>query len=262
MGMGLALLGGALTGVGTGITEVAKTNEEERYQMALKALEEQYRSAELQQTADLTNRNKADEQYRGAVYDAANDARTTATALKVKEVEHGYKEDEDTVAAGLKYHYDSLLEGLKHQNNLSEKAAELAQTQSDELARLHVEVGHVETTKNGNVVFFDKTGHTISFTQTGHFVAPKGADDSGGSISDALNRRGSGAPPVASATAGTAPTPAVTPAASGQRAQALSQLGMAYPNATPDQYPGFFNPDGSKKPIAELEAIIASRYPG
>lgn len=269
MGMGLALLGGALTGVGAGLTQKATYELDMRRQAALEQMKRESEAIRLQLSGEINDENAARQAARGDFYDAKKGVRDHG----FKMTEAGVEIEGRVTLESVKAKNEAALAQLKHQFNMTEDQNKAALDLSNKLALNKQEVGYWDVAKDGSLIAYAKSGNRIGQTGAGIFNPTRqpSREEGGSRYSTTIDPDQDGVigtPPggsgPAGATAAAAPSnPNGTIMADGAspRARALAELGTLYASATPQQYPGFFNPDGSKKSLTELRQIIEQRYP-
>ncbi|WP_315724681.1 hypothetical protein [Sphingosinicella rhizophila] len=278
--MGLALLGGALQGLGHGLTQNAQANAALRFE----TWKERKRTETMERQAQLNDQNAAKAAARADVYDAQKGVRDHTLKLGEATIEQGFKQE---IKAGDRAHDLTIeevraknaqaLENLNSQNTITEQGTAFARESERRAQEAGTHIDRYEVGPDGSVVGITATGN-IMRSRPGLVTPPPKSEaqvtadtlrerevlsslrdewEEGGkkgpkpTILDAmkfLQREGAGS------AAATAPAEKA-PAMSARKQQALARLPTIYANATEDRYPGLFR-NGRKISIQEARQLI------
>jgi hypothetical protein len=249
--MGLAMLGGALQGLGNGLYETGKLNALQRYE-AMKEERTQKRDLEkLRVAGEINDKNKANEQFRSAVYDEKNDARAAEAQTTIQKLRNQGQVDLKNLEAA----NAEKLAGLQHQYKMDETQSEIAQRTLADINKMKIEVGDVRVSDSGRLVFYSKTGDLISQTEPHQFPI---SESSVSSTPDATRQK---LPPADSPSGDGAATPAAAKTNNVELTADLNRLGREYDSATPETHPGLFR-NGHKISLEEARDMIRRAYGG
>lgn len=245
------VLGGLLQGLGKGVSDLY----EERRQNALANLKRQQdvedRDAKIAGAKDLA---QIQTQGRKEVIELTGDQNRKTEEVKGRQrlEEIKTKGDVDVKIEGVKFENDKQLKRLGAELDIKKDRA------SQELARDidGGKVSSIEAADDGTMLVTYKNG-TVVPKNVKLREKSSSSDDEEGSISAELNGRKPGS-------GGGAAQPAAKPAQATNapkkneavRNKAYNALANAYPSATPQTHPSFFNPDGTKKSAAQLRKEI------
>ena len=200
-GIGYAL-GQIATGVGEGLAAQAEMNHQDamadlqnRRAIALENLRASNTSTQAVATADLQDRNAA-----------RSDARKFAYGTQTAEQKQGFEQSNIILKGKIDLQNDKTIEGLKHQYNLSEQAADDARQLDHDLKLAGITVDHWEVTTDGRMVAFNKMGTAIQQSAVPGTFVPHTNSDSSDPLAGDLGGGGTPQPAAKSAPTGNKPS--------------------------------------------------------
>ena len=231
MGIG-RILGGALTGLGTGMVATAAMADDERRGLALEKLRQENRTTELNTQADLQDRNAQRSDARSDVYGARDVQRKAIVNQAADATEFGRKKEIIGLEQNNKIAAMKVGSGLTMSENQQKASLDAAAAAT----RAGLEVDSSEITADGSKAFYSKSGKLISQTAAGVFLPrSSGKDDEDNTIIGKANAGRPTAPVTAPKVAPKAAAPAKVAAKTitkAQVAEAARTQGMSYADAS------------------------------
>ena len=254
MGMGLALIGGALQGIGSGMYEVGKMNAMDRYAAMQEERKQRNEESRLRLAGQINDENDANKQFRSATYDKASDERAAGAQVEVAKVRNAGAISLEEVEQKNKVAFAKLETdlGIKRDNNKA------ALDFKNDLTKARILVDRVERTDDGYLIAYNATGDVIKRSSAPLF-SPKGS----GGDDDPLGLRDDASP----AARRPAAAPAEEPAAPAVRSDPvaltadINRLAREYAAATPETHPGLFR-NGRKLSLEEATEMIRQSHGG
>lgn len=268
MGIG-QIIGGALAGYGDGLQQQTLLNNENQRQEQLAELT----AAREQALASLQHGYKMDEQQseNAAVdqRDANHQARDFAYSSATNTQKQAFEQQNIRLKGNVDLTNDKTIAALRNQYSLNEDQVKSMLELKNQLAVAGQTADHWGVTTDGRMVAFNKQGGVLRYSENKGSFIPSGesqnGDDSLGGAGTIAGERGSRGGTVA------APDPAAsssTPAAQGNQAAALAQLGNVYaaasqnPAAYRAKYPGMFDAQGNILPKDVVIQRLTQSYGG
>lgn len=176
MGSGMAILGGALQGIGAGLQQEIQNRREDERTSATQRFQAYLAGAKT----DADNAAAARDHQYDLERDAAQagfkadqakaDAAATAARDKAK---YGY----DVSLEGVKAKNDAALAQMKSKFAMDEEQAKIAAQMKADVARMGKEVGQAKVTSDGRMILYAKDGSVLRASQPGTFNPPATAQD-------------------------------------------------------------------------------------